>query len=88
MHAVSPPQALPFKPRGGGRADSVLNVDADPSPPPPLPLENAGGRDLTFDSENPFKYFSRWSGEVKPGKAMNHESLFLGVQTNCNNWGE
>lgn len=76
-----------------------VHVKPPPLPPPPPPPPQArsnsekvgGGKDinidLTFDRENPFKYFSRWGGEVKAGKATNHESLFLGVQTNCNNWG-
>lgn len=36
-----------------------------------------------FIRTEPFKTFRQWKGSVRPGMNRLHESLFLGIQTNC-----
>ena len=42
---------------------------------------------ILFNRHNPFEKFKHWTGVVKPHMNYRHESLFLGVQTNCTFWG-
>ena len=66
----------------------VPAVVPKPAVPEPKRLNNPeASSSVSFNRDNPFQYFSRWTGTVRPRMTSNHESLFLGVQTNCTNWG-